>query len=51
MNKNNEMVVGCWKCGNIGHIKYKCLDGASSEKDSDSNASNVSLDVRENDLI
>ncbi|CAK8565584.1 unnamed protein product [Lathyrus sativus] len=51
VKKNNEMGVICWKCGKLGHIKYNCTDGAASEKDSESNASNVSLIVREDGLL
>ncbi|CAK8565582.1 unnamed protein product [Lathyrus sativus] len=51
VKKNNEMGVTCWKCGKLGHIKYKCIDGAASEKDSESNASNVSLTMREDGLL
>ncbi|CAL5192959.1 unnamed protein product [Lathyrus oleraceus] len=48
--EKNEMGVICWKYGKLGHIKYKCIDGETSEKGSESNASNVSLVVREDDL-
>ncbi|CAK8533687.1 unnamed protein product [Lathyrus sativus] len=51
VKKNNEMGVRFWKCGKLGHIKYKCPDGAALEKDSESNANNVSLAVREDDLL
>ncbi|CAL5197014.1 unnamed protein product [Lathyrus oleraceus] len=51
VKKKNETGVRCWKCGMIGHIKYKCPDGPVSEKDSESNASNVSLVVKEDDLL
>ncbi|CAK8531138.1 unnamed protein product [Lathyrus sativus] len=51
VKKNNETSVRCWKCGKLGHIKYKCPDGATSKKSSESNASNVSLVVREDDLL
>lgn len=51
VKKNNETGVRCWKCGKLGHIKYKCPDGAAPEKGSESNASNVSLIVREDDLL
>ncbi|CAL5190816.1 unnamed protein product [Lathyrus oleraceus] len=51
VKKNNEAGVRCWKYGNIGHIKYKCPDGVAPKKGSESNASNVSLAVREDDLL
>ncbi|CAL5188014.1 unnamed protein product [Lathyrus oleraceus] len=51
LKKNNEMGVRCWKYGKLGHIKYKCLDGATSKKGFKANASNVSLVVREDDLL
>ncbi|KAI5386857.1 hypothetical protein KIW84_073123 [Lathyrus oleraceus] len=51
VKKNNETGVRCWKCGKLGHIKYKCPYGAASEKAFESNASNISLVVREGDLL
>ena len=49
--KNYENGVRYWKYEKIGHIKYKCPDGAASEKGSNSNASDFSLTVREDYLI
>ncbi|CAL5198186.1 unnamed protein product [Lathyrus oleraceus] len=51
VKKNNETGVRFWKCGKLGHIKYKCPDGAMLEKDSESNVSNLSLVVSEDDLL
>ncbi|KAI5428140.1 hypothetical protein KIW84_033228 [Lathyrus oleraceus] len=51
VKKNNETGVRCCKCGKLGHIKYKCPDGSASKNVSKSNASNVSLTVREDDLL
>ena len=51
VKKNNKTDVRCWKYGKLGHIKYKCLDGAASKKGPESNARNVSLTVREDDLL
>ena len=51
MKKNNETNMRCWKCEKIGHINYKCLDGTAFEKDYESNASNVSIVVRKDDLV
>lgn len=50
MKKNNETGVRCWKYGKIGHVKYNCLDGPTSEKSYESNVSNVSLAVGDGDL-
>ncbi|CAL5193311.1 unnamed protein product [Lathyrus oleraceus] len=46
VKKNNETGVRRWKYGKLEHIKYKCPDEATSKKDSELNASNVSLIVR-----
>ncbi|CAL5195973.1 unnamed protein product [Lathyrus oleraceus] len=51
VKKNNETGVRCWKCGKFGHIKYKCPNEVASEKGYESNARNVSLTVREDDLL
>ncbi|CAK8573792.1 unnamed protein product [Lathyrus sativus] len=51
VKKNNEMGVRCWKCGKLGHIKYKCPNGAALEKGYESNTNNVSLAVREDYLL
>ena len=51
MKKNNKTGVRCWKYGKIGHVKYKCSGGATLEKDTESNGSNVSLTVRGDDLL
>lgn len=51
VKKNNETGVGYWKSENIGHIKYKCLDEAASEKSFGSNARNVSLIVGDDDHL
>ncbi|CAK8536115.1 unnamed protein product [Lathyrus sativus] len=51
VKKNNETGVKYWKCGKLGHIKYKCPNEVVSQKSSESNASNVSLAVREDDLL
>lgn len=43
-----------WDVGNmekIEHIKYKCPNGGASKKGSNSNANNVYLTVREDDLL
>lgn len=51
VKKNNETSVSCWKYGKLGHKMYKCSDGVVSEEDSESNACNVSLVMREDDLL
>lgn len=51
MKKHNETGVKCWKYGKITHVKCKCSDGAMLEKVSESNASNVSLTLGDDDLL
>ncbi|KAI5417078.1 hypothetical protein KIW84_041894 [Lathyrus oleraceus] len=50
VKKNNDTTVRSWKYAKLGHIKYKCPDREASEKGSESNTSNVSLVVREDNL-
>lgn len=51
MKKNNEIGVRYWKRGKIGHLKDKCSNGTMSEKSLESNATNVSLVVGDDDLL
>lgn len=51
MKKTNEICVTCWTYEKIGHVKYKCPDGTTSEKDFESNTSNVSLTMGGDDLF
>ncbi|CAK8574851.1 unnamed protein product [Lathyrus sativus] len=51
IKKNNETSVRCWKYGKLGHINNKCLYGATPEKGSESNTSNVYLVVREDNFL
>jgi len=32
MKEYNGISLRCWKCLNFGHVRYKCLDGATLEK-------------------
>ena len=49
--KNHGKSMACWKCGRPGHVKKNCPGGAISEKGSESDASNVSLVMGEDDIF
>ena len=49
--KQKVKTMVCWNCGRTGHVKKNCPGKGESVNGSESNPSNVSLVVRDDDLL